>query len=97
MYLLSYAHYLLCACWHLEAMKGSSFFTSCRLLILSRLLSSLVWTQLTFLVPTLGIPSPLPQNGAPIHRVHAHPLTGIRNIPPLCSKLCTLIEISIES
>jgi hypothetical protein len=26
---------LLCACWHLEAMKGSSSLTSCRLLILS--------------------------------------------------------------
>jgi hypothetical protein len=70
---------LLCACWHLEAMKGSSFLTSCRLLILSRLLPSLIWAQLTLLVPALGIRSPLPQNGAPIHRVRAHSLTGIRN------------------
>ncbi len=70
---------LLCACWHLEAMKGSSSLTSCCLLILSRLLSSLVWAQLTLLVPTLGIRSPFPQDGAPIHRVRAHSLTGIRN------------------
>jgi hypothetical protein len=70
---------LLCACWHLEAMKGSSSLTSCRLLILSRLLSSLIWAQLTLFVPALGIWVPLPQNGAPIHRVRAHSLTGIRN------------------
>ncbi len=69
----------LCACWHLKAMKGSSSLSSCRLLILSRLLSSLVRAQLTLLVPALGIRSPLPQNGAPIHRVRAHSLTGIRN------------------
>jgi hypothetical protein len=79
LFLLSYAHYLLCACWHLEAMQGSSSWTSCRLLILSRLLPSLIWAQLTLLVPALGIRYPLPQNGAPIHRVHAHSLTGIRN------------------
>ncbi len=77
--LLSYAHYLLCACWHLEAMKGWSSLTSCRLLILSRLVPSLIWAQLMLLVPALGIRSPLPQNGAPIHRVRAHFLTGIRN------------------
>ncbi len=70
---------LLCACWHLEAMRGSSSLTSCRLLILSRLLSSLVWAQLLLLVPTLGIRSPLPQDGATIHRVRAHSLSGIRN------------------
>ncbi len=73
-----HAH-LLCACWHLEAMKGSSSLTSCRLPILSRLLSSLIWAQLTLLVPALGIGTPLPQNGDPIHRVRAHSLTGIRN------------------
>ncbi len=72
---------LICACWHLEAMKGLSSLTSCRLLILSRLPSSLIWAQLTLLVPALGIRPPLPQNGAPIHRVRAHPLTGIRNTP----------------
>ncbi len=77
--LLSYAHYLLCACWHLEAMKGPSSLTSCRLLILSRLLSSLIWGQLTLLVPALGARPPFPQNGALIHRVRAHSLTGIRN------------------
>jgi hypothetical protein len=79
LFLLGYAHYLLCACWHLEAMKGSSPLTSCRLLILSRLLPSFIWAQLTLLVPALGVQSPLPQNGAPIHRVRAHSLTGIRN------------------
>ncbi len=51
---------LLCACWHLEAMKGSSSLTSCRLLILSRLLSSLIWAKLMLLVPALGIRSPPP-------------------------------------
>ncbi len=60
-------------------MKGSSSLTSCRLLILSRLPSSLIWVQLTLLVPALGTRSPLSQNGAPIHRVRAHSLTGIRN------------------
>ncbi len=79
LFLLSYAHHLLCACWHLEAVKGSSFLTSCRLLILSRLVLSLIWAQLTLLVPALGVRSPLPQNGAPIHGVRAHSLTGIRN------------------
>jgi hypothetical protein len=70
---------LLCACWHLEAMKGSSSLTSCRLLILSRLLSSLVWAQLMLLVPTFGIRPLFPQDGVPIDRVRAHSLTGIRN------------------
>jgi hypothetical protein len=70
---------LLCACWHLEAMKGSSSWSSCRLLILSRLSSSLIWLQLTLFVPASGIRPPLPQNGAPIHRVRTHSLTGIRN------------------
>ncbi len=60
-------------------MKGSSSLTSCHLLILSRPLPSLIWAQLTLLVPALGIRSPLPQNGAPIHRVRAHSLTGIQN------------------
>ncbi len=82
LFLLSYVHYLLCACWHLEAMKGLSSLTSCLLLILSRPLSSLVWAQLTLLVPALGIRSPLSQNGAPIHRVRAHSLTGIWNSNP---------------
>ncbi len=69
---------LLCASWHLEAMKGSSL-TSCRLLILSRLSSSFVWAQLTLLVLTLGIRPPFSQDGVPIHWVRAHSLTGIRN------------------
>jgi hypothetical protein len=70
---------LLCACWHLEAMKGLSSLTSCRLLILSRLSSSLIWAQLTLLVPTWGTRSPSLQDGAPIHRVRAHSLIWIRN------------------
>jgi hypothetical protein len=70
---------LLCACWHLEAMKGSSSLTSCHLLIPSRLPSSFVWAQLTLPVPGLGIRPPFPQYGVPIHWVHAHSLTGIRN------------------
>ncbi len=64
-------------------MKGSSSLTSCRLLILSRLLSSLIWARLTLFVPALGIRVPLPQNGAPIHRVRAHSRTGIRIIHDL--------------
>jgi hypothetical protein len=39
-------------------MKGSSSLTSCHLPILSRLLSSLIWAQLTLLVPALGIRTP---------------------------------------
>jgi hypothetical protein len=70
---------LLCACWHLEAMKGSSSLTSCCLLILSRLPSSFVRAQLTLLVPAVGIRPPFPQYGVPIHWVRAHSLTGIRN------------------
>ncbi len=89
------ALYLLCACWHLEAMKGSSSSTSCRLLILSRLFLSLIWAQLMLPVPASGTRLPLPQNGAPIHRVRAHSLTGIRN------NYCTLetwkhIDMGIE-
>jgi hypothetical protein len=74
------AHNLLCASSHLEAMKGSSSLTSCCLLILSRLSTSLIWAQLTLLVPAWGTRSPPLQDGAPIHRVRAHTLTGIRNI-----------------
>ncbi len=70
---------LLGACWHLEAMKGSSSLTSCSLLILSRLSFSLIWAKLTLLVPALGTQSPSLQNGDPIHRVRACSLTGIRN------------------
>jgi hypothetical protein len=69
----------LCACWHLEATKGLSSLTSCCLLILSCILSSLVWAQLMLPVPALGIRPTLSQDGAPIHRVRAHSLTGIRN------------------
>jgi hypothetical protein len=65
---------LLCACWYLEAMKGSSSLTTCRLLILSRLSSSLVWAQLTLLVPALGIRSP----PSPKWRLHSQ---GPRTLP----------------
>jgi hypothetical protein len=71
---------LLCACWHLEAMKGSSSLTSCCLLILSRLSSSLIWAQLTLLVPAWGTRSPPFQDGAPIYRVRALLGSGTRVI-----------------
>ncbi len=98
MFLLSYAHHLLCACWPLEAVKGSSSSTSCRLLILSRLPSSLIWAQLMLLVPALGIRPPLPQDGAPIHRVRAHSLTGIRNNYSALFKNCsTMLSRALAS
>jgi hypothetical protein len=65
----------LCACSHSEAMKGSSL---C-LLILSRLLASPVWAQLTLTDPTWGARSFYLQNGGPFHRVHAHSLAGVQN------------------
>jgi hypothetical protein len=61
--------------------KKKSSLTSCHLLILSRLSSSLVWAQLTLFVPAWGTRSLSRQDGAPIHRVRAHSLTGIRNTP----------------
>jgi hypothetical protein len=70
---------LLCECSHSEAMKGWSSLTSCNLLILSHLSSSPDWAQLTLFVPAWGTRSLSLQNGAPIHRVRAHSLTGIRN------------------
>jgi hypothetical protein len=66
----------LCACSHSEAMKGSS---SLRLLILSRLLASPVWAQLTLTDPTRGARSLYFQDGGPFHRVRAHSLTGVQN------------------
>jgi hypothetical protein len=66
----------LCACLHSEVMKGSS---SLRLLILSRLLASPVWAQLTLTDPTWGARSLYLQNGDPFHRVHAHSLNGAQN------------------
>ncbi len=83
--LLGYLHTLfllamhvnsLCACLHSEAMKGSS---SLRLLILSHLLASPVWAQLTLTDPTWGARSLYLQNGDPFHRVRAHSLTGVQN------------------
>jgi hypothetical protein len=57
----------LCACWHPEAMKRSSSSSSGCLLILPliSLLSSLVWSQLTLLVPALGLRLPPPQMAPP--------------------------------
>jgi hypothetical protein len=60
----------LCACSHSEAMKGSS---SLRLLILSRLLASPVWAQLTLTDPTWG-PVPLLPRWRPF-------LQGPRTLP----------------
>ncbi len=45
----------------------------------SRLISFLVRAQLTLLVPAFEVWSPFPQNGAPIHRVRAHSLTGVHD------------------
>jgi hypothetical protein len=74
--LVGYAHYSLCACSHSKAMKGSSSF---RFLILSRLLASPVWAQLTLADPN-WVPRPLLlQNGGPSHRVRAHSLTRVQN------------------
>jgi hypothetical protein len=75
-FFLDYAHHLLCACWHLEAMKGSSSLTSCRLPILSRLSSSLIWAQLTLLVPTSGVRSPLSKMATPFTGSAHTPLPG---------------------
>ncbi len=61
---------------HPEAMKGSS---SSRLLILSRLLTSPVWAQLTLTDPNWGPWSLYLQNGDPSHRVRAHSLTRVQN------------------
>ncbi len=83
MFLLSYARNLLCACWHPEAMKGSSSLTSCRLLILSRLVLSLVWAQLTLLVPALGSGPPFPKMAPPFTGSAHTPLPESGTIPIL--------------
>jgi hypothetical protein len=66
----------LCACSHSEAMKGSS---SLYLLILSRLLTSPVWAQLTFTDPNWGARSLHFQNGDPFYRVCAQSLARVQN------------------
>ncbi len=66
----------LCACSHSEAMKGSS---SLRLLILSHLLASPVWAQLTLTDPNWGAWSLHFQNGDLFHRVRAHSLARVQN------------------
>jgi hypothetical protein len=68
----------LCACSHSETMKGCSL----PLLILSRLLASTVWAQLTLTDPTWGARSLYLQNGDPSHRVRAHSLTRVQNKKP---------------
>jgi hypothetical protein len=73
----------LCACWHSEAVKGSSSLFSRRLLI------SLWVTSPLFLCPELtDAPCPyyggsvlLPQNGALIHRVRTHSLSRVKDTP----------------
>jgi hypothetical protein len=50
------------------------------LIVFSRLLSSLVWAQLTLPALTSGIRPLLPQYGCPIHSVCAHSLARIRNM-----------------
>jgi hypothetical protein len=67
---------LLCACWHYEAIRGSSSLASCRLLT-SSLFPCLGSTDAP--CSRLGDPALLPQYGCPIHRVRAHSLIGIRN------------------
>jgi hypothetical protein len=64
---------LLCACWHLEAMKGSSSLTSCRLPILSRLSSSLIRLNWRSLFPPWG-------SGPPLFKM-ATPFTGSAHTP----------------
>ncbi len=59
LFLLSCAHYSLCACWHPEAVEKSSSLASCRLLILSRPVTS-------FLFPYLGsTDAPYSRHGVP--------------------------------
>jgi hypothetical protein len=67
---------LLCACWHHEAMRGSSSLASCRLLT-SSLFPCLGSTDAP--CSRLGDPALLPQYSCPIHRVRAPSLAGIRN------------------
>jgi hypothetical protein len=81
----------LCACSHSKTMKGSSSF---RLLILSRLLASPVWAQLTLTDPTWGARSLYLQNGDPFHRVRAHSLAGVQNKE---FKTVGIFEISITT
>jgi hypothetical protein len=67
----------LCACSHSEAIKGSS---SLRLLILSHLLASPVWAQLTLTDPTGG-PGPFTSKMATLSTGSAHtPLPGSRTV-----------------
>jgi hypothetical protein len=72
---------LLCACWHSEAVKGSSS------LSIRRLLISLWVTSSLFLCPEptdapcpyCEDPAPSPQNGAPICTVRTHSLPRVRD------------------
>jgi hypothetical protein len=76
---LGYAHWLtLCmlASWSHEGVVFLDFLPSPHLVTFS---SSLIWAQLTLFVPAWGTRSSPLQDGAPIHRVRAHSLTGIRN------------------
>jgi hypothetical protein len=75
--LSSCAHYSLQKPWWSRLPWLLVVFPFCH--VLSRLSSSLVWAQLTLLIPAMGSPAPSSQDGAPIHRVRAPSLTGIRN------------------
>ncbi len=61
----------------------------------SRLPSSFVRSQLTLPVPTMRIRSPLPQDGAPIHRVRTHSPSRVRdnNHQQHCHSLVFTISI----
>jgi hypothetical protein len=79
----------LCACSRSEAMKGSS---SLRLLILSRLLASPFWAQLTLTDPTWG-PGPFTSKMATLSTGSAHtPLLGSRTSPS--SLVVTILKIN---
>ncbi len=81
----SCAHYSLCACWHPEAVEESSSLTSCRLLILSRPVTS-------FSFPCLGStdapysrhggPGPLFPRWRPQFTGSAHPPSPGSGTPP---------------
>jgi hypothetical protein len=67
---------LLCACWHLEAMKGSSSLTSCRLLILSRFPPPLSGPNWRSLSPPRGSDPPFPNMASPFTGSAHTPLPG---------------------
>jgi hypothetical protein len=81
-FILSYARrHSLCACWHLETVKGSSSSSSlCLLISLWWVTSSLpLCLELTdALCHCCGASPPLSQYGALIHRVRTHPVLRVQ-------------------